>query len=65
MKIYGEICPCKGCKERNAECHGKCEKYQQWLNDGVTVTNDKWFSGAKEKLYYRRIHDKVKWSKRR
>ena len=24
-------CPCeRGCPERHAECHGKCEKYLEW-----------------------------------
>lgn len=25
-----KICPCKDCTERNAECHGKCKKYENW-----------------------------------
>lgn len=28
---YVGVCPCKDCKERTVECHGKCEKYQEWL----------------------------------
>ena len=24
------INPCRGCDERNAECHAKCEKYGAW-----------------------------------
>lgn len=24
-------CPCKGCPDRNSECHGYCEKYQQFV----------------------------------
>lgn len=23
-------CPCKGCIERNAECHGRCVRYAEW-----------------------------------
>lgn len=23
-------CPCNGCKERDAACHGKCERYLGW-----------------------------------
>lgn len=24
-------CPCKGCTDRNPECHGYCEKYQHFV----------------------------------
>lgn len=24
------ICPCKGCADRTAVCHGKCDKYTEW-----------------------------------
>ena len=25
-----KINPCKGCKDRSAECHAKCKKYAEW-----------------------------------
>ena len=28
-----KIAPCKGCKERSAECHGSCERYAEWQQD--------------------------------
>lgn len=27
------ICPCKGCADRTAVCHGKCEKYTEWREE--------------------------------
>lgn len=23
-------CPCQGCDDRDAVCHGKCERYKEW-----------------------------------
>ena len=23
-------CPCYGCEERHASCHGSCQKYKEW-----------------------------------
>lgn len=23
-------CPCKGCDDRNSQCHANCEKYKVW-----------------------------------
>lgn len=23
-------CPCKGCTDREAECHGRCSAYNDW-----------------------------------
>lgn len=60
MKIYPDKSPCKGCNERTAECHGNCEKYRQWLNDGVAVTNNNWFSGAKDKMYHNSVRRRKK-----
>lgn len=37
MKAYSEMCPCKGCSNRNAKCHGKCEKYVAWKNSGIEI----------------------------
>lgn len=25
------ISPCKGCEDRSAECHAKCEEYAAWV----------------------------------
>lgn len=25
-----ETIPCRGCTERTAECHTKCERYREW-----------------------------------
>lgn len=63
MKIYGDNCPCKGCNERTIECHSKCEKYRQWVNNGFVVDDNKWFSNAKQKWYYQSIHNKAKRNK--
>lgn len=37
MKAYKEICPCKGCSNRDAECHGKCERYVAWKKHGIEI----------------------------
>lgn len=26
-------CPCKDCRDRELECHGKCERYKQWKKE--------------------------------
>ena len=31
--------PCKDCTERNAECHGKCEKYRLWAEENARLRN--------------------------
>lgn len=56
MKIYGDSCPCKGCNDRNAQCHSKCEKYRLWKNSGVTVNSGMWVSDAKKRAFYKSIH---------
>jgi hypothetical protein len=25
-----EVTPCKGCKERDRDCHSICDKYREW-----------------------------------
>lgn len=58
MKIYNNICPCKDCNDRSAECHAKCEKYVQWQNNSVTVENSNWVSVAKQSASQKAIHYK-------
>lgn len=29
--------PCKGCEERKVGCHGKCEKYQTFVEDNEKI----------------------------
>jgi hypothetical protein len=37
-KIYYTECPCKGCQQRKAECHGTCEAYKTWKNEASEFT---------------------------
>lgn len=30
-----KVNPCKGCKERSADCHGSCERYAEWRQDHI------------------------------
>ncbi len=45
--FYRKPCaPCKGCHDRNAECHSICEKYAEWskeekaINDKITAAKN-------------------------
>lgn len=58
MKVYSDKCPCKGCNERNAECHGKCEKYRQWQNNAVTVQNNNWITYTRQGMWFKAIKNK-------
>ena len=31
--------PCKDCTDRNAACHGKCEKYAEWLKKEKAISD--------------------------
>lgn len=33
--------PCKGCKERTAECHGKCERYKEFQKEMEKVKENR------------------------
>lgn len=33
-------CPCKGCKDREMGCHGKCEKYKAWDKENTKLRNE-------------------------
>lgn len=60
MKVYTENCPCKGCTERNATCHAKCDKYAHWQHSGAEVRNSNWYSAAKQKSYDKDHRTKVR-----
>lgn len=30
MVFSGMECPCRWCKERSIDCHGRCRKYKEW-----------------------------------
>ena len=30
-------CPCKGCKDREQGCHGRCERYSAWQERNAKV----------------------------
>lgn len=30
-----KINPCKGCKDRSAECHAACKRYKKWLDEHI------------------------------
>ncbi len=63
------ICPCKGCGDRLAGCHGKCERYKQWKLDRSSFTEDirrarahdyPQKSMADEKRWYDTLRDRKK-----
>lgn len=31
MIVSPYLCPCKGCNKRDAECHGSCQAYLEWV----------------------------------
>ena len=53
-------CPCKGCTDRKLNCHGACERFQEWktedakrkawLNGFKYETNDQMRRGERRKL---------------
>lgn len=30
-----KVNPCKECKKHSPECHGSCERYNDWLQDHI------------------------------
>ena len=36
-KVYKDICPCKDCDKRTAECHSICKKYKEWKDCGTEI----------------------------
>ena len=34
-----DICPCKDCKDRNAECHATCEPYLEYEKQKMETRN--------------------------
>ena len=42
--------PCKGCPERNEECHGRCETYKQWSAENAAnreaIRQKKWINNT-------------------
>jgi hypothetical protein len=35
------MAPCKGCQERQIGCHGKCEKYAEYIKANETIKKRK------------------------
>lgn len=50
------ISPCKGCPDRSAECHGKCEKYAAWNDRHVEWNKEHW--DRKHPEFYDYVVDK-------
>lgn len=48
-KAYKEICPCKDCKKRTANCHGKCKDYNKWKASGVEIEKVYFFETIKRR----------------
>lgn len=40
VKMKVGVSPCKGCTDRHAGCHGKCERYNKWANDRAQAKTD-------------------------
>lgn len=36
-----DICPCKNCEIRKAECHGRCSAYKHWRDHMDNVREEK------------------------
>ena len=37
-----DICPCKGCSDRSAECHGSCSAYISWREGVVSIREERY-----------------------
>lgn len=35
-------CPCKVCPDRDPECHGRCDRYREWVEEERKVRHLKW-----------------------
>lgn len=56
-KSYAEICPCKDCTKRTAECHSKCEEYKDWTESGKEIVKPNPFRTiAHEKAFEQKRH---------
>lgn len=63
------ICPCKGCEDRIAGCHGKCENYKEWKRAIGSYTEEVRqararehppVSAGNEKRWYQTLKDRKK-----
>lgn len=39
-KMYKDVCPCKGCKDRTIGCHSLCSLYNNWKSSGIEIKKE-------------------------
>ena len=57
--------PCKGCQDRSAECHGKCERYEAYRAEIETRYQEKKMASELYFMRRERVEEMSRTARRR